>query len=84
MDRTELGRFLCTAEHFGHPRAAPAVLLGLNGLRVSEACDTDIGDLGFDRRHRTLRSSRRPHPAATVASSEPDSSDQPIGADLPR
>ena len=55
MDRTELGRFLFTAEHFGHQRAALAVLLGLNGLRVSEACDTDIGDLGFDRGHRTLR-----------------------------
>ncbi len=55
MDRTELGRFLFTAEHFGHQRAALAVLLGLNGLRVSEACDTDIADLGFDRGHRTLR-----------------------------
>jgi hypothetical protein len=33
MDRTELGRFLFTAEHFGHQRAALAVLLGLNGLR---------------------------------------------------
>ena len=55
MDRTELGRFLFTAEHFGHRRAALAVLLGLNGLRVSEACDTDIGDPGFDRGHRTLR-----------------------------
>ena len=55
MDRTELGRFLFTAEHFGHQRAALAVLLGLNGLRVSEACDTDLGDLGFDRGHRTLR-----------------------------
>ena len=55
MDRTELGRFLFIAEHFGHQWAALAVLLGLNGLRVSEACDTDIGDLGFDRGHRTLR-----------------------------
>ena len=55
MDRTELGRFLFTAERCGHQRAALAVLLGLNGLRVSEACDTDIADLGFDRGHRTLR-----------------------------
>jgi integrase len=46
MDRTELGRFLFTAEQLGHQRAALAVLLGLNGLRVSEACETDIGDLG--------------------------------------
>ena len=35
--------------------AAHAVLLGLNGLRVSEACGTNIEDLGFDRGHRTLR-----------------------------
>jgi len=55
MDRTELGRFLFTAERCGHQRAALAVLLGLNGLRAREACDTDIGDLGFDRGHRTLR-----------------------------
>ncbi len=53
MDRTELGRFLFTAEQLGRRRAALAVLLGLNGLRVSEACETDIGDLGFDRGHRT-------------------------------
>ena len=29
--------------------------LGLNGLRVSEACFTDIENLGFERGHRTLR-----------------------------
>jgi hypothetical protein len=31
------------------------VLLGLNGLRVSEACDTNIEDLGMERGHRVLR-----------------------------
>ena len=31
------------------------MLLGLNGLRVSEACATNIGHLGSDRGHRTLR-----------------------------
>jgi integrase/recombinase XerD len=55
MDRGELGRFLFTAEHYDHAHAALAVLLGLNGLRVSEACDTNIEDLGFERGHRTLR-----------------------------
>ncbi len=35
--------------------AALAVLLGLNGLRVSEACSTSIEDLGFERGHRTLQ-----------------------------
>ncbi|MEP7113304.1 MAG: site-specific integrase [Ilumatobacteraceae bacterium] len=43
MDRTELGRFLITAEHFGHQRATLTVLLGLNGLRVSlERCPNGL------------------------------------------
>ena len=59
MDRTELGRFLFSAEHLGGRRPTGRVggvaRAGLNGLRVSESCETDIGDLGFDRGHRTLR-----------------------------
>jgi len=54
LDRGELGTFLFTAERFDHAHAALAVLLGLNGLRVSEACATNIEDLGFERGHRTL------------------------------
>jgi integrase len=34
--------------------AALAVLLGLTGLRVSEACGANIEDLGVQRGHRTL------------------------------
>lgn len=49
MDRGELGRFLFTAERFDRAHAALAVLLGLNGLRVSEACGTNVEDLGFER-----------------------------------
>ena len=55
LDRTELGTFLFTAERFDHDHAALAVLLGLNGLRVSEACATNIEDLAFERGDRTLR-----------------------------
>jgi site-specific recombinase XerD len=55
MDRAELGRFLFSAEHYDRAHAALAVLLGLNGLRVSEACATNIEDLAFERGHRTLR-----------------------------
>ena len=55
LDRGELGRFLFTAERYDPDHAALAALLGLNGLRVSEACATDAEDLGFDRGHRTLR-----------------------------
>jgi integrase/recombinase XerD len=47
--------FLFTAEQCDRDHAALAVLLGLNGLRVSEACATNIEDLGFERGHRTLR-----------------------------
>jgi site-specific recombinase XerD len=55
LDRTEFGTFLFTAERLDRNRAALAVLLGLNGLRVSEACGTNIEDLAFTQGHRTLR-----------------------------
>jgi len=55
MDRGELGTFLFTADRLDHAHAALAVVLGLNGLRVSEACGTNIEDLGFQRGHRTLQ-----------------------------
>lgn len=55
LDRSELGAFLFAAERVDVAHAALAVLLGLNGLRVSEACSTDIENLGFERGHRTLR-----------------------------
>jgi integrase/recombinase XerD len=54
LDRGELGRFLFTVECSHPDHAALAALLGLNGLRVSEACATDAEELGFDRGHRTL------------------------------
>jgi integrase len=49
MDRGELASFLYTAERTSPMHAALAVLLGLNGLRVSEACGTSIEELGFER-----------------------------------
>jgi len=55
LDRLEFGTFLFTAERFDQDHAALAVLLGLNGLWVSEACGTNIEDIAFDRGHRTLR-----------------------------
>ena len=55
MDRAALGTFLFTAERYDRAHSALAVLLGLNGLRVSEACATNIEDLGVERGHRTLR-----------------------------
>src|SRR4051794_14452692 len=55
MDRGELAAFLYPAERMSPAHAALAVLLGLNGLRVSEACGANVEDLGFERGHRTLR-----------------------------
>jgi site-specific recombinase XerD len=55
LDRGELARLLFTAERFDHAHAALAVLLGLNGLRVSEACGANIEDMGMERGHRVLR-----------------------------
>jgi len=55
MDRGELASFLFTAERTSPMHAALAVLLGLNGLRVSEACGANVEDLGFERGHRTLQ-----------------------------
>jgi len=55
MDRGELASFLYTAERISPMHAALAVLLGLNGLRVSEACGANVENLGFERGHRTLQ-----------------------------
>ena len=59
LDRGELGAFLFTAERFDRAHAALAALLGLNGLRVSEACSTNIENLGSERGHALSGSSGR-------------------------
>jgi integrase/recombinase XerD len=66
LDRSELGVFLFTADQYDRGHAALAVLLGLNGLRVSEACATNIEDLGLERGHRTLRIVGKGNKPATV------------------
>jgi hypothetical protein len=58
--------FLFTAEQYDRDHAALAVLLGLNGLRVSEACSTNVEDLGVERGHRTLRIVGKGNKPATV------------------
>ena len=54
LDRNELGAFLVQAGLSGARDHALACLLGLNGLRVSEAIGTDVDDLGIERGHHTL------------------------------
>jgi integrase/recombinase XerD len=66
LDRSELGVFLFTADQYDRNHAALAALLGLNGLRVSEACATNVEDLGVERGHRTLRIVGKGNKPATV------------------
>ncbi len=54
LDRMEPGAFLAQAAAAGPVDHALACLLGLLGLRVSEACRIDIENLGFERGHRTV------------------------------
>jgi hypothetical protein len=66
MDRGELAGFLYAAERVSPMHAALAVLLGLNGLRVSEACGANIEDPGFERGRRTLQIVGKGSKPATV------------------
>ena len=49
-----------------HREHALASLLALNGLRVSEALNADIEDLGFERGHHILRITRKGGKGAIV------------------
>jgi integrase/recombinase XerD len=59
LDRNELGAFLVQAGLAGGRDHALACLLALNGLRVSEALNCDIDDIGLERGHHTLRVVRK-------------------------
>jgi integrase/recombinase XerD len=59
LDRQELGQFLVEAGLSGGRDHALACLLGLNGLRVSEACNADIDNMALERGHRTLLVDRK-------------------------
>ena len=54
LDRMELGAFIAQGAAAGPVDHALACLLGLLGLRVSEACSVDVEHLGLERGHRTL------------------------------
>lgn len=65
LDRDEVGRFLSVAEK--KPRdLALALLLTLNGLRISEALDADIADLSEERGHRVVKVRRKGGKVALV------------------
>ncbi len=54
LDRTELGAFIAQGAAGSPVDHALACLLGLLGLRVSEACGINIEDLAIERGHRTV------------------------------
>lgn len=66
LDRHEIVAFLSAAEASSARDHALALLLTLNGLRVSEALAADAADLGDARGHRTLRVTRKGAKGATV------------------
>ena len=88
LDRNELGLFLVEAGLSNTRDHALACLLALNGLRVSEALGADIGDMGLERGHHTLRIIRKggktelipmaPRTARTVYLAVGDREDGPI------
>jgi integrase len=55
LDRGELAGCCAPPSASITPTPALAMLLGLNGLRVSEACGANIEDMGMERGHRDLR-----------------------------
>lgn len=55
MGRLELGAWLDAGEREGGYPYALACLLGLNALRISEACNANVEDLGRDRYHYVLK-----------------------------
>jgi site-specific recombinase XerD len=54
LDRLQLGTLVALARGAGPMDAGLITLLGLCGLRVSEACSVDLADFGTQRGHRTL------------------------------
>lgn len=66
LDRMELGHFLALAQASGPMDHALACLLGLLGLRVSEACNADVEHLSVVRGHRTLAVIGKGHKRALI------------------
>ncbi|MEM1332752.1 MAG: tyrosine-type recombinase/integrase [Actinomycetota bacterium] len=66
LDCNELSGFLVQAGLCGGRDHAPAYLLALNGLRISEALGADISDLDQNRGQRTLFVRRQGGKTATI------------------
>jgi len=66
MSREELASLIATASADSPRSLALVLLLGLNGLRVSEALGADVENLSTERGHRVLRIKRKGGRTATV------------------
>lgn len=66
LDRMESGRFLATAEGSSPRDYALVTLLLLNGLRITEALETNIETISTERGHHTIVVLGKGHKIATV------------------
>jgi integrase/recombinase XerD len=66
LDRDELAALVVAAGADSPRSLALVLLLGLNGLRISEALGADVGDLSTERGHRVLKIKRKGGKTATV------------------
>ncbi|MGQ0434565.1 MAG: tyrosine-type recombinase/integrase [Microthrixaceae bacterium] len=66
LDRNELGAFLVAAGLSSPRDHALCSLLALNGLRISEALNAQIEQLGLERGHRTLVVHRKGGKTVTI------------------
>ena len=66
LDRDELAALVHAAEADSPRSLTVVLLLGLNGLRISEALGADVTDLDTERGHRVLRITRKGGKKATV------------------
>ena len=66
LDRDELTKLIRVAETDSPRSLALVLLLGLNGLRISEALGADVDDVDSERGHRVLRITRKGGKTARV------------------
>lgn len=66
LDRSELAALVARAAEDGPRSHALVLLLGLNGLRITEALSIDVDDLDTERGHRVVRITRKGGKRATV------------------
>jgi len=66
LDRDELASLIGAAQEDSPRSFALVLLLGFNGLRISEVLGADVEDLSTERGHRVLRVKRKGGKTATI------------------